>query len=156
MPKSCTLWLINYKVMLFWVVGKSYRSVWRAETRNVCCPSASHVWFGKLFVQETDVSGIVSGFVVMQEGRLIAFYSRLLGPRAQCKSIYEKELMAVCLSMIKWKHYLLGRRFVVRTDQQSLRSITQQTEIGTDYQKWVLGKQTYGFRLWGALQTEFL
>lgn len=65
----------------------------------------------------------------MQEGKPIAFYSRLLGLRAQCKS-FEKELMAVCLSVLKWKHYSLGRRFVVRSDQQSLRFITQQTEIG--------------------------
>lgn len=45
--------------------------------------------------------------------------------------------MAICLAVQKWKHYLLGRRFVIRTDQQSLRFITQQREIGADYQKWV-------------------
>lgn len=45
--------------------------------------------------------------------------------------------MAVCLAVQKWKHYLLGRHLVIRTGQQSLRYITQQREIGADYQKWV-------------------
>lgn len=93
--------------------------------------------FGKLFVIETDASGYGLGAVMMQDGRPIAFYSRVLGPRARGKSIYEKELMAICLAVEKWKHYLLGRHFVIRTDQQSLKYITQQREIGADYQKWV-------------------
>lgn len=89
------------------------------------------------FVVETDASGYGLGVVLMQKDRPIAFYSRVLGVCARGKSIYEKELMAICLAVQKWKHYLLGRRFVIRTDQQSLRFITQQREIGADYQKWV-------------------
>lgn len=74
---------------------------------------------------------------MMQNSRPIAFYSRILGPRARGKSIYEKELMAICLAVQKWKYYLMGRHFEIRTDQQSLRHITQQREIGADYQRWV-------------------
>lgn len=93
--------------------------------------------FGKEFVVETYASGYGLGAVMMQENRPIAYYSQVLGPRARGRSIYEKELMAICLAVEKWKHYLLGRHFVIRTDQQSLRYITQQREIGADYQKWV-------------------
>lgn len=93
--------------------------------------------FHKSFVIETDASGYGLGAVMMQENQPIAYYRRILGPRARSKSIYEKELMAVCLAVQKWKHYLLGRHFIVRTDQQSLRYITQQREIGADYQRWV-------------------
>lgn len=93
--------------------------------------------FHKAFVIETDASGHGLGAVMMQEGKPIAFHSRILGPRARDKSIYEKELMAVCLAVQKWKHYLMGRHFIIRTDQQSLRHINQQREIGADYQRWV-------------------
>lgn len=51
--------------------------------------------------------------------------------------MYEKELMAICLAVQKWKHYLLGHHFFIHTDQQSLRYITQQREIGAGFQKWV-------------------
>lgn len=73
----------------------------------------------------------------MQGDKPIAFYHRILGIRARDKSIYEEELMAICLAIQKWQDCLLGRRFIIRTDQQSLRFITQQREIGADFQKWV-------------------
>lgn len=79
--------------------------------------------FDKQLTIDTDASGVALGIVLMQEQRPIAFFSKLLGPKAQLKSIYEKELMAICLSVQKWRHYLLGRYFVVKTNQYSLRYI---------------------------------
>lgn len=101
--------------------------------------------FSKEFVVEADASGYGIGAVLMQNQRPIAYFSKLLGARNQLKSTYKKELMPICLSVLKWKHYLLGRRFLVRTDQQSLRYVTQQREIGPDYQKWVLKLMGFTF-----------
>lgn len=103
--------------------------------------------FNKEFVLETDASGFGLGAVLMQNNRPLAYFSKFLGPRARQKSIYEKELMAVCLAIQKWRYYLLGRHFVVRTDQQSLRFITQQQEVGSDYQKWVSKLLGYSFEI---------
>lgn len=61
------------------------------------------------------------------------------------KSIYEKELIAICLAVQKWKHYLMGRHFSIRTDQQSLRFIMQQQEVGANYQKWVCKLMGFDF-----------
>lgn len=53
------------------------------------------------------------------------------------RSIYEKEHMAILLVVLKWRHYLLGRRFTKKTDQESLKFLMEQWEIGPEYQKWV-------------------
>ncbi|MCI47238.1 enzymatic polyprotein, partial [Trifolium medium] len=72
----------------------------------------------------------------MQEERPIAYFSQKLSLRAQQKSAYERELMAIVLAVQKWRHYLLGLRFTVRTDQQSLQFLTDQNLLGGEQAKW--------------------
>ena len=67
--------------------------------------------FQELFVVETDACHHGLGVVLLQEKHPIAFFSKTLGLRASGKSIYEKELMAIVFVVLKWKHYLMGRRF---------------------------------------------
>lgn len=65
----------------------------------------------------------------------VAFYSQVLRQRNQLKLIYEKELMSIVMSVQKWRHYLLGRHFTIRTDQKSLKFLLERREIGSAYQK---------------------
>ena len=67
--------------------------------------------FTKLFVVETDASGLGIGVVLMQDNHPIAYISKGLSPRNQAKSVYERELLAVIYVVKTWSSYLLGRHF---------------------------------------------
>ncbi|KAJ1701330.1 hypothetical protein LUZ63_001109 [Rhynchospora breviuscula] len=82
--------------------------------------------YSKQFVIETDASALGMGAVLMQGNKPIAYLSKSLGIRNQGLSTYEKELLALITAVKKWKHYLLGQTFIIRTDQISLKHLLEQ------------------------------
>ncbi|MCO5605289.1 hypothetical protein L7F22_059471 [Adiantum nelumboides] len=89
------------------------------------------------FVLETDASGEARGAVLMLRGRSVAFESKKLD-RAQCNySAYKRELLADIHALKKWRHYLYGATFEVRTDHESLKWISSQNELKGRKARWV-------------------
>ncbi|KAA0031986.1 Transposon Ty3-I Gag-Pol polyprotein [Cucumis melo var. makuwa] len=101
--------------------------------------------FSLPFEIETDASGYGVGAVLIQNNRPIAYFSQTLAMRGRAKSVYERELMAVVLAVQRWRPYLLGKRFVVKTDQQSLKFLLEQRVIQPQHQRWVAKLLGYNF-----------
>ena len=81
----------------------------------------------------------------MQDQRPVAFHSQLLKGKALHLSTYEKELLALVTVVHKWRPYLLGRPFVIKTDQQSLKYILEQRVATLAQQKWLAKLLSYLF-----------
>lgn len=59
-------------------------------------------------------------------GHPIAFISKALSPRNQGLSIYEKEYLAILVTVEQWRHYLLQAEFYIYTDHRSLIHLNEQ------------------------------
>ncbi|KAD5318093.1 hypothetical protein E3N88_18039 [Mikania micrantha] len=95
--------------------------------------------FSKEFIVETDASAKGLGAVLMQEGHPIAFISKALSTKQQSLSVYEKELLAILMAVKAWHHYLIVKKFLIRTDQTSLKYLLTQ-KITTPLQHTWLAK----------------
>lgn len=101
--------------------------------------------FEQPFIIECDASGAGIGGVLMQRGRPIAFFSQALQGKNLLLSTYEKEMLAIVLAIQKWRPYLLGRQFVIKTDQKSLKHFWEQRITTPAQEKWLAKLMGYNF-----------
>jgi len=78
--------------------------------------------FNSEFIIECDASIEGVGAILLQQGHPIAFYSKGFSFSNRYKSAYDRELLALVLAVQKWRHYLLGHHFTVRTNHNSPRT----------------------------------
>jgi hypothetical protein len=93
--------------------------------------------FKKTFFLECDASGKGIGVVLMQEGRPLAFTSKKLSERNLGKSMYEKEMLDILHAVHLWWPYILGKRFEIKKDHQSLKYFMEQRIFSPKKKKWV-------------------
>jgi hypothetical protein len=103
--------------------------------------------FNQPFTLETDASGTGVGAVLSQGGHLIAFFSKKMVPRMQKQSAYTRELFAITEAIAKLRHYLLGHKFTIKTDQKSLGSLLDQSLQTPEEQAWLHKFIGYDFNI---------
>jgi hypothetical protein len=77
----------------------------------------------------------------------LAFTSKQLSERNLGKSIYEKEMLAILHVVDLWHPYLLGQRFQINTDHQSLKYFLEQCISSPEQQKWVTKLFGYDYEI---------
>lgn len=93
--------------------------------------------FTQNFVVETDACKNGVGAVLMQNGRPLAYYSKAISSKDTGLLTYEKELLAVVQEVQKWRGYLLGKKFNIKTDQQALKHLLNQKITTLVQQMWL-------------------
>ena len=72
------------------------------------------------FSLETDASDFCIAATLNQQGRPVAFFSRTLSPTERRHHAVEKEAAAIVESIRDWRHFLIGRKFKLITDQKGI------------------------------------
>lgn len=103
--------------------------------------------FSKEFTVETDASGEGIGVVLVQENKPIAFFSKGLSAKNRALAVYERELLALVTAAQKWRPYLLGRYFLIKTDHHSLKYLLEQRISTTSQQKWIVKLLGYDYTI---------
>jgi hypothetical protein len=103
--------------------------------------------FTNTFVLECDASRKGIGVFLMQEGRPLAFTNKQLSNRNLGKSIYEKEMLDILHAVDIWNTYLLGKRFQIKIDHQSLKHFLEQRLSSPEQQKWVTNLFGYDYEI---------
>jgi transposase InsO family protein len=135
-----------------WVWGEEQQNAFEYLRDCLCrSPVLRHPDFTKPFVLQTDASGHGLGAVLTQifdDGEHpIAYASRMLEDRETRHAIIEKEALAIAWGINYFRHYLLGREFLVQTDHKPLVALQRLKDQNLRMQKLALKLQGYRFKI---------
>jgi len=103
------------------------------------------------FYLDTDASDRGLGIVLsqMQGGveRVIAYASRTLTQQERAYCVTRKELLAVVYGLKKFRPYLMGRHFVVRTDHSAIQWLRKTPMPLAQTARWLLFIEQYDFEV---------
>ena len=93
------------------------------------------------FILDTDACDVGIGAVLSQKQddveRVISYASRTLNKAERNYCVTDRELLAVKYFVEYFKHYLLGRTFVVRSDHQALKWLFSLKEPKNRIARWI-------------------
>jgi hypothetical protein len=99
----------------------------------------------------TDASKFAIGGVLTQgEGpdlHTISFESKKLTPAEINYPVHDKEMLAIIHCLIKWRHYLKGRKVEIVTDHKSLEYIQTQPHLNERQTCWLARLAEYDYTI---------
>jgi hypothetical protein len=99
------------------------------------------------FLVCTDACKEGLGGVLMQEGKVICYESRKLNEHEVNYVTHDLELAAIVHALKMWRHYLLGRKFVLMTDHCGLRYLFDQPKLNARQARWMALLSEFDFEI---------
>jgi hypothetical protein len=90
------------------------------------------------FIVCTDACNEVLGGFLSQNGFVICYESRKLKDHERNYATHDLELAAIVHALRKWRHYLIGKRFELRTDHNGLKYLFDQPNLRGRRIKWLM------------------
>lgn len=94
--------------------------------------------FEDLFEVYCDASNTAISGVIMQDKRLVNCASRCLSDSEKKYTTTEREALAIFFTLKKFRHYLLGSRFLLRTDHKCLATLLQWKDPTGRLSRWLI------------------
>ena len=101
----------------------------------------------KDFLVCTNASGEGLGGVLTQENCVIAYKSRKLKQHERNYATHDLELAAIIHALKMWRHYLIGRKFVLMSDNISLKYLFDQQNLNARQARWLAFLSEYEFEI---------
>jgi hypothetical protein len=99
------------------------------------------------FIACTDACKEGLGGVLSQNGFIIFYESRKLKEHEKKYATHDFELVAIVHDLKKWRHYLMGRRFELRTDHNGLKYLFDQPTLNARQSRWLEFLCEYNFEI---------
>lgn len=101
----------------------------------------------KDFVVCTNLCKRGLGGVLMQEGWVVCYESTKLNEQEQNYVTHDLELEAIIHALNMWRHYLLGRKFVLMITHNRLRFLFDQLNLNVRYARWLATISEFEFEI---------
>lgn len=77
------------------------------------------------------------GGILTQEGHVICYESRKLKDHEKNYAMHDLELAAIVHALKMWRHYLMGRKFELRTNPEGLKYLFDQPNLSARQAMWL-------------------
>jgi len=85
--------------------------------------------------------------VLMQDGQVVCYESRKLNKHEQNYLTLDIELAAIIHALKMWRHYLLGKRFVLKSDHIGLRLLFDHSNLNCRQARWLAMINEFNFEI---------
>ncbi|KAI5182010.1 hypothetical protein NEOKW01_2150, partial [Nematocida sp. AWRm80] len=106
--------------------------------------------FNKVFILTTDASDKAIGAILAQKDhhgkeRVISTFSKILDSTQKNYGITDRELLAVVKSIEHYRHFLIGKEFILRTDHKCLIYMNESKDQTSRLMRWSMKLAEYQF-----------